>query len=270
MVVLPPLGWGGRRDLLRVADAVVDCALPVGGGPHPTLEALALGTPFLTLAPGPRLAHSAARDGAAPPPPPPVNASSTLTPPPSSALGWRPAVSLVGAPRVEHGFAANFLRALFRDSPHRDTAAAAGRSSGSDNSSSISSGSSSGRRNRLGPSALAAGAARAQVRQRPSDAQVLAAMVVKVPAPYGGGGTPGGGNIEAAAADAAALGAAWVSAAAQLAEPGFRLAARRAVARRLEAWAQRSPDAAASGLADFVAKAVAAQRAQQRKGLAVY
>jgi hypothetical protein len=213
---------------MRVADALVDCALPLGVGPHSTLEALAVGTPILTLAPSrpPPAARPAAREGAAPPPPA-VKASATVSPP--SALLWRPAVE--DALRVEHGFAANFLRALFCDNTS---------TTGSSNSSSSSSSFSS---------------------QGPSDAEVLAAMVVEMPAHSNG---------DHAAAASVALGAAWVSAAARLAEPGFRRAARRAVARRLEAWALRSPAAAASGLSEFVANAVAAQRAQQRKGLAAY
>ena len=290
VIVLPPLGWSGRLDLLRVADALVDCALPLGYGLHPTLQALAVGTPVLTLAPSKRSCHMHGpmntSDSSATPATRSGNrnddgavrdeeksdaddkspsssllpsstsssaaaASATSAPPASdeSALRWQPTITLDSSVRVEHSFAANFFRALFGDSPHHtnfsveaDTDDSAGHfndsSSGSDSS-----------------------------KKEPSDFQILAALVVELPNHSCYGNNNNNGNDSASAA----FGAAWVRAAAQLSDTSFRLGVRRALAKRLDAWAlgksSTSKAALESGLADFMAVAVSSQRSLQRKGL---
>jgi hypothetical protein len=178
-------------------------------------------------------------------------ASATSAPPASdeSALRWQPTITLDSSVRVEHSFAANFLRALFGDSPHRtnssieaDTDDSAGHfndsSSGSDSS-----------------------------KKEPSVAQILAALIVELP-DRSCSGNSNSNNNEAAAA---AFGAAWVRAAAQLSDPALRLGVRRALAKQLDSWAlgksSTSKVALESSLADFMAVAVSSQRSLQRKGL---
>ena len=288
VIVLPPLGWSGRLDLLRVADALVDCALPVGYGVHATLQALAMGTPVLTLVPSKVPCHagggplrntatssSATRtsssssgssdraeigDTMTPGPPLPSSptaddSATSATAPTShdSAFSWRPSINMDKATRIEHSFAANFLLALFRNLTHgnssHDDVPVADNSAGRNDDGSNSTDSS--------------------FQEELSDAQSLAALVVEMPdCSCYGNNSNNFGDVDGAAA---AFGAAWVRAAAQLSDPEFRLAVRRALAQRLETWTLgRSTTSAAAvdlGLADFMAVAVASQRSLQRKGL---
>ena len=230
LVLLAGLGHSDRLDLLRVADALLD-PFPVGGGVGggAVLEALALATPVLTTAAwavaaaatpvaapdgacgrgrggGKGNATEAARGTSA-------SACQADFVAEAAAAGERENEGEGEGP-VEHGFAANFLQALYSAANGHDD-------DGIRRTGKTTEHPPLAPANTTIPAATVAAASAtattgnsgsAAVPDAATDAEVLAAMAVR----------PGAG--------------AWVAGARRLSEPNFKLAAKRALRRWLHAW----------------------------------